>query len=53
MGALSEMGAILSALLPRSKSKHRKKETYETNPDFARVSFPRNNKSAALGVSGF
>jgi len=28
-------------------------ETYETNPDFARVSFLRNTKSAALGVSGF
>jgi hypothetical protein len=28
-------------------------ETYETNPDFARVSFPRNTKSASLGVSGF
>ena len=27
-------------------------ETYETNPDFARVSFLRNTKSAALGVSG-
>ena len=26
--------------------------TYETNPDFARVSFLRNTKSAALGVSG-
>ena len=25
----------------------------ETNPDFARVSFLRNTKSAALGVSGF
>jgi hypothetical protein len=36
-----------------SKSKHRKKETKEINPDFSRVSFPRNNKSAALGVSGF
>ena len=28
-------------------------ETYETNPDFARVSFLRNTRSAALGVSGF
>ena len=28
-------------------------ETNETNPDFARVSFLRNTKSAALGVSGF
>ena len=28
-------------------------ETYETNTDFARVSFLRNTKSAALGVSGF
>ena len=28
-------------------------ETYETNPGFARVSFLRNTKSAALGVSGF
>ena len=36
-----------------SKSKHREMETYETNPDFARVSFLRNTKSAALGVSGF
>jgi len=36
-----------------SKSKHKKMETYETNPDFARVSFLRNTKSAALGVSGF
>ena len=35
-----------------SKSKHREMETYETNPDFARVSFLRNTKSAALGVSG-
>ena len=36
-----------------SKSKHKEMETYETNPDFARVSFLRNTKSAALGVSGF
>ena len=36
-----------------SKSKHREMETYETNPDFARVSFLRNTRSAALGVSGF
>ena len=36
-----------------SKSKHKEMETYETNPDFARVSFPRNTKSASLGVSGF
>ena len=36
-----------------SKSKHREMETYETNPDFACVSFLRNTKSAALGVSGF
>ena len=36
-----------------SKSKHREMETYETNPDFARASFLRNTKSAALGVSGF
>ena len=28
-------------------------ETYETNPNFARVSFLRNTRSAALGVSGF
>jgi len=28
-------------------------ETNETNPGFARVSFLRNTKSAALGVSGF
>ena len=36
-----------------SKSKHMEMETYETNPDFARVSFLRNTRSAALGVSGF
>ena len=36
-----------------SKSKHKEMETYETNPDFARVSFLRNTKNAALGVSGF
>jgi len=43
--------AVVSLL--GSKSKHREMETYETNPDFARVSFLRNTKSAALGVSGF
>ena len=43
----------LEAINIGSKSKHREKETEEINPDFMRVSFPRNIKSAALGVSGF
>ena len=43
----------MKVLLLGSKSKHREMETYETNPDFACVSFLRNTKSAALGVSGF
>ena len=51
------LGGYFSAIKIRigSKSKHREMETYETNPDFARVSFLRNTKSAALGVffSGF
>jgi len=44
---------LASHLPVGSKSKHKEMETYETNPDFARVSFLRNTKNAALGVSGF
>ena len=52
-GSWSSFFMYLQYLQLGSKSKHGEMETYETNPDFARVSFLRNTKSAALGVSGF
>jgi len=44
---------VLLVLLDRVEVETQGKGNIGNKPGFSRVSFPRNNKSAALGVSGF